>query len=97
MSHMDPTRERIAMLDLRGFAGELADVCRRHRVTADEVCGSRRFAPVVRARHDLWLRMHSAGYSTPAIGRVWGCDPTTIWHGVQMARFRPAGRTEAAG
>ena len=68
-----------------------SEVCGKHGFSLIELRGNRRYAPLVRARHELFFRLSSETImSLPQIGRICGGkDHTTILHGIRRhaARF----------
>ena len=63
-------------------------VCREHALNVDQVVGRCRFAPFVRARHEVWLRLRELGWSLPAIAAEFGVDHTTVMAGSRKAAER---------
>jgi chromosomal replication initiation ATPase DnaA len=71
----------LAALSLRGLLDLVDDVCARHGVTPQELCGRRRTQAVVGARHELWwlIRHHpDRHYSLAELGLLFGRDHSTI-------------------
>lgn len=75
--------------DLRSIA---LDVCDRHGITFDEMCGDRRVRDITTARHEFMALAYGTGrYSYPKIGQfLGGRDHTTIMHGVRKHRAKAA-------
>jgi len=64
----------------------LDDVCRRHHVTRDEICGRARTRTITTARQDLWwhLRHHETlFFSYVEIGRLFERSHTTVLLGIR--------------
>lgn len=77
------TQTVIDSVEAAGLTELVTLICKRHHVTISEVCSRMRYAHIVRARHEVWFAMHEqVGFSYPAIGRMWECDHTSVWHGV---------------
>jgi chromosomal replication initiation ATPase DnaA len=47
-----------------------------------ELSGSRRFAPLAKARFESYAIFRKAGYSFPQIGEAFDRDHSTIMHGI---------------
>lgn len=62
----------------------LNEVVKKHGFPPDVILGRERFRPVVRARHELWFRVHSElGWSYYMMARYFNVDHTTIMHAVR--------------
>lgn len=65
------------------------EVCRDHDVTAADVRGRGRTKRVAAARHEIWARLLALGWSSVEVGRVWGCDHSSVLAGAKnVARRR---------
>lgn len=58
----------------------LADVCREHGITRQELWARTRNAEIVRIRVEAIRRLYATGRSLSAIGRAMHRDHTTIGH-----------------
>ena len=56
-----------------------------------DILGSRRHGKIPEVRQQLYKRLRLAGWSYPAIGEFFGCDHSTIVHGVNQADKRDLG------
>lgn len=60
------------------------EICDQHGADFDEVCGDRRFQPLVLIRQEIFYRIRvELGMSYPEIGKRFNRDHTTIMHGVR--------------
>jgi hypothetical protein len=61
----------------------ILDVCKRHKVTYQDVLGESRTHKVVRARQEVYYRLkNDRGMSYSAIGKRLGKDHSTVMYGV---------------
>lgn len=75
----------------RGLFELLESVCRQRGVMPEELYGGCRAQSVARARHELWWRIRALpdrDYSYPEIARMFGCDSSTVLHGVRAFQRR---------
>lgn len=83
MSDDITTADRIHAFSLAGLADVLDEVCRKHRLIPAQVLSRRRFAPFVRARHELgWRLVVERGLSTTQAGRLLDRDHSSIVQGM---------------
>ena len=61
-----------------GYQKLVASVCKRHRLTSVQLFEHVRFAHVVRARADLYVRLCAKGVSDTEISRATGFARSTI-------------------
>lgn len=61
-----------------GYGRLVASVCKRHRLTSVQLFEHVRFAEVVRARADLYVRLCARGMSDSEIARLTGFSRSTI-------------------
>lgn len=83
----------MAELCRRGLSELLESLCRQRGVMLQELCGGCRAQSVARARHELWWRIRALpdrDYSYPEIARMFGCDASTVLHGVRAYQRRLA-------
>jgi chromosomal replication initiation ATPase DnaA len=81
----------IAALSVRGLLGLVDTVCASRGVTRHEICGRARSYGVIAARHELWwlIRNHpERRYSSNEIGRLVGCDRSTVLRGIAAHQRR---------
>ncbi len=76
------------------FLPLLDEVCGRRGVMNYELCGRSRSRSVARARHELWWRIRNHPdlcFSYLEIARLFGCDHSTVCHGIHAheRRFQP--------
>ena len=64
------------------------DVCDKFGVSRSDLMGQSREARFARARHEAFLRLIEAGWSTARIGRAFRRDHTTVIYGARRARQR---------
>ncbi|MBX3228038.1 MAG: hypothetical protein KIT84_27565 [Labilithrix sp.] len=79
-----------ALID-RDLTELLDDVCRRHHVTRDDVCGRGRTRAVSAARQELWWRLRNhptTAFSYLEIGRLFDRNHTTVLFGVRAWEAR---------
>ena len=84
----------IEALDVRDLLGLVDDVCRRRRVTRDELCGRGRTKAVAIARHEVWWRLRhhpDVAFSYQEIGRLFDRHHATIIQGVRAHDRRLCG------
>lgn len=82
---MRPTEQVIASLAARGLLRIAAIVCARRGITLDELCGPSRTKSVSYARHEVWWNLRcypERYYSYFEIGRLFGCDHSSVRYGV---------------
>jgi chromosomal replication initiation ATPase DnaA len=83
---LEVERQRIGRLQARmeagGVRGIIAEVALAHRVTVEDILGSSRSAPLVKARHEAMIEVaiRRPAFSLPQIGRCFSRDHTTILH-----------------
>lgn len=65
-----------------------AGVAKLYGVTVEDIYGRGRDSDVVMARQEVWRRAYFIGNSYSKIGRVFGRDHSTIYHGVKAAQRR---------
>lgn len=58
----------------------MADVCKRYRVTADQLRGRKRHPQIIAAKQEVIRQCRAAGKSYPEIGKVLGKHHTTIMY-----------------
>ena len=63
----------------------LADVARRHHMTAATLLGPSRARGVAAARKEAYRALRATGMSYPEIGRVMHRDHTSVMHGCKGA------------
>ncbi len=76
----------IEALDVRDLLGLVDEICKRRRVTRQQVCSRARTQAVARARHELWWRLRHdqhAHFSYEEIGRLFRRHHVTVLHGVR--------------
>jgi chromosomal replication initiation ATPase DnaA len=84
--HREAERLRVEKLKSRmeagGVRGIIAEVALAHRVTVEDILGSSRSAPLVKARHEaiIEVAIRRPAFSLPQIGRCFSRDHTTILH-----------------
>jgi hypothetical protein len=91
----------IEALDVRDLLDLVDDVCRRRRVTREDLCGRGRTKAVSLARHEVWWRLRhnpEAAYSFEEIGRLFGRHHATVIQGIRAhdRRLRGDGDPAAA-
>lgn len=76
-------------------------ICKKYRLTIDELRSTARRKDIVRARHECFYLMRyevpwigQQGMSLHAIARQFGRDHTTILHGIRQHTRRLAGEIE---
>ncbi len=80
----DVARVKPVAASMREIAEEVA---RETGVTVDEMMGRSKLLRIVRARRTAWDRLHRTGrFTTPAIGRFFGRDHSTIVVGIKRHR-----------
>ena len=87
----------LAELNARDLLPVVRDVCRRHGVTVEEVCGTLRTRSIVRARREAWwhLRHHpERHYSVGDVSRIFGRPASTIDEGIRDHACRLAATTD---
>lgn len=69
-------------MEAGGVRGIIAEVALAHRVTVEDILGSSRSAPLVKARHEaiIEVAIRRPAFSLPQIGRCFSRDHTTILH-----------------
>jgi chromosomal replication initiation ATPase DnaA len=72
----------------RNMAQIAAEVAGDNGLTLAELKSRSKGQEIVRPRQYAMMLMADAGHSLPSIGRFFGLDHTTIWHGVKVARAR---------
>lgn len=77
---MEPVQRRMALI--------AAEVAGDNGLTVAELKSRRRGHEIVHPRQYAMLMMVEAGHSLASIGRYFGLDHTTVWHGVNAARLR---------
>jgi chromosomal replication initiation ATPase DnaA len=73
-------------LRARNLLPLLHEICRLRGVMNYELCGRSRTKGVARARHELWWRIRNHPdlcFSYLEIARLFGCDHSTVSHGVR--------------
>ncbi len=65
-------------------------------VPASFMSGYSRAPRVVAARDAVWAALIDAGHACYAVARATGRNPSTVWHGVKVARARAAHDPEYA-
>lgn len=60
----------------------MAEVCRGHHVTPDEILSKKRTAIVTAARHDLMTRAWLTGIPMVEVGRLLDRDHSSVRHGI---------------
>jgi chromosomal replication initiation ATPase DnaA len=84
--HREAERLRVEKLKSRmeagGVRGIIAEVALAHRVTVEDILGSSRAAPLVKARHEAMIEVaiRRPAFSLPQIGRCFSRDHTTVLH-----------------
>jgi len=84
---MTPRERRLVQLDV---------IAEKHGLTVEDILSKRRFGRIVRAKREIaktLYHQHNIGWSE--IGRILGCDHTSVIHLVRSEN-RPAGRYRAA-
>ena len=67
------------------FVNLIIQVACDHKIAPEVIVDKSRKAPVVRARQDLFYRASTQENMTASqIGRYFGCDHTTVLHGVKQ-------------
>lgn len=61
----------------------IAQVARRHGMSADWLLSRRRDAKTYAARHEVIHALHSRNWTNGQIGRLLGRDPSTIFHALR--------------
>ena len=78
-------------LRARNLLPLLDEVCRLRGVMNYELCGRSRSKSATRARHELWWRIRNHPdlcFSYFEIARLFGCDHSTVSHGVHAHERR---------
>lgn len=55
-----------------------------HGSSISQIMGESRRVPEVRARREIWRRLHRDGFSISAIGRMTNRDHSTVLHGLRQ-------------
>lgn len=80
-------------LPLSPREANLADIdtiAERHKLTREDILGTRKMRPIIDARHECIALFRSRGFSTLAIGRIMQRDHSTIVHALQKMNFQEA-------
>lgn len=66
------------------------EVCAKHNMSFEQLCGDSRKAPIIAARHEAFYRLSvELGMSLPKIGRrLGGKDHSTVLHGIRKHKLR---------
>lgn len=83
----------VADLKGRGLLSLAVRAAQKYHVPLDHVLGRRRTAPVVQARHELWVFVYELVPSTTVVGEIFDRDHTTILVGMRQHCDREAVRT----
>lgn len=75
---MRPTSKILDDLDTRDLLEPAQRIASEHHVSVETLCSRRRDSDIVAARHALWRFLHGEGFAYAAIGRIFGCDHTTV-------------------
>jgi hypothetical protein len=86
----------VAELRKLGVGSVLRDVCGQFHVTALEVCGTSKVAPLPTARAKVWRYLlddppKGPGWRAPRVAELFGVDPTTVYDATR-AKSRPSRR-----
>ncbi len=89
------TPEEIAhLLSVVDLLEVAEDICRNYGVRLGDVVQRDRHKSIVAARFAIWYAMRhhpDRCYSWHDIARLWGCDHTSVIHGVAMHQKRTGG------
>lgn len=88
MTGADAAPRRSAYLDVRAARAAQArafaeEIALDYDVTAADILGRSRVAPLPAARHELMARMWKSGLTLKDIARTLGMDHTSVLHGVR--------------
>lgn len=61
----------------------VAEVSRQTGIGPKDIESNTKYRHIVRARREVWKRLHAQGYSMSSIGRAWGCAAQIIRMGVR--------------
>jgi hypothetical protein len=60
----------------------VAEVARQTGIGPKDIESNAKYRHIVKARREVWKRLHSQGYSLRGIGMAWGCAHQIIRVGV---------------
>lgn len=60
----------------------VAEVSRQTGIGPKDIESNTKYRHIVRARREVWKRLHAQGYSFSGIGKSWGCHHQIIRKGV---------------
>lgn len=83
--YLEPRPAFDSMADVRPL---FEAVARKHAVTLAQIRSMSAVKAIVRARHELWYRLHVFGFSGPHIARWWKRDPSTVADARKFLRER---------